>query len=115
MSSPPQQDPYQALGITKDADISAVKSAYKKLVLKCHPDKFQDAAVKVVKQDEFQRVQQAYELLSDDTRRAQYDDQMKLYELRREMGRGGPPPGKSPFDYEIRTAEPRMTSFRSSP
>jgi len=115
MSSPPQPDPYQTLGISKDADLSTVKSAYRKLVLKCHPDKIQDPTLKAVKQDEFQKVQQAYELLSDDTRRMKYDDQMKLYELRREMGRGGPPPGHSVFDYEIRTAEPRTASFRSSP
>jgi curved DNA-binding protein CbpA len=114
MSSSPQQDPYLALGITKDADLSAVKTAYRKLVLKCHPDKIQDPTLKAAKQDEFQRVQQAYELLSDDTRRMKYDEQMKLYELRKEMGRGGPP-GQSPFDYEIRTAEPRSAGFRSSP
>ncbi len=115
MSSPPQQDPYLALGIAKDADLSAVKAAYRKLVLKCHPDKIQDPTLKAVKQDEFQKVQQAYELLSDDTRRMKYDEQMKLYELRKEMGRGGPPPGQSPFDYEVKTAEPRSASFRSSP
>jgi curved DNA-binding protein CbpA len=114
MSSPPQQDPYKALGIPKDADLAAVKTAYRKLVLKCHPDKIQDPTLKAAKQDEFQKVQQAYELLSDDTRRIKYDDEMKLYELRKEMGRGGPP-GQSPFDYEIRTAEPRSASFRSSP
>jgi curved DNA-binding protein CbpA len=115
MSSSPQPDPYQILGISKDADLSAVKSAYRKLVLKCHPDKIQDPTLKAVKQDEFQKVQQAYELLSDDTRRMKYDEQVKLYELRKEMGRGGPPPGHSVFDYEIRTAEPRTASFRSSP
>jgi curved DNA-binding protein CbpA len=115
MSSSPQQDPYQTLGISKDADLAAVKGAYRKLVLKCHPDKIQDAALKAVKQDEFQQVQQAYELLSDDTRRMKYDEQMKLYELRKEMGRGGPPPGQSVFDYQVRTAEPRTSSFRSSP
>lgn len=111
---PHQQDPYRALGISKDADLSAVKSAYRKLVLKCHPDKIQDPTLKAVKQDEFQKVQQAYELLSDETQRMRYDEQMKLYELRKEMGRGGPP-GQSVFDYEVRTAEPRTTSFRSSP
>lgn len=115
MSSLPQQDPYQTLGISKDADLTAVKSAYRKLALKCHPDKFQDAALKAVKQDEFQKLQQAYELLSDDMERMKYDEQTKLYELRKEMGRGGPPPGQSVFDYEVRTAEPRTGSFRSSP
>jgi hypothetical protein len=115
MSSSPQPNPYQTLGISKDADLSTVKTAYRKLVLKCHPDKVQDPTLKAVKQDEFQKVQQAYELLSDETRRMKYDEQMKLYELRKEMGRGGPPPGQSVFDYEVRAAEPRTASFRSSP
>ena len=117
MSSPPQQDPYKVLGIAKDADLSAVKRAYRQLVLKCHPDKFQDDALKAIKVDEFHKVQQAYDLLSDESKRAQYDEQIKLYELRKEMGRGGAPPTpgqKNVFDYEIRTADIRTAEPRSS-
>lgn len=84
-------------------------------MLKCHPDKVQDVALKAIKQDEFQKVQQAYELLSDENRRSQYDEQCKLFQLRKEMGKGNQPYGKNVFDYEIRTAEPRSSSFRSSP
>src|ERR1700710_1820397 len=91
-------DPYKALGVTKDATLPEIRSAHRKLVLKCHPDKVQAAALKPIKQDEFQKVQQAYELLSDDTRRVQYDEQFKLFELRREMGRGGNPTSRAnPF------------------
>src|SRR3978361_2192037 len=100
-------DPYLALGVSKDAKLAQIRSAHRKLVLKCHPDKVQDAALKAEKQDEFQKVQQAYELLSDDSRRLQYDEQVKLYELRKEMGRNGPTARSNPFEYEIRTAEPR--------
>ena len=104
-------DPYNLLGISKDAKLPEIRSAHRKLVLKCHPDKVQDAALKAVKQDEFQKVQQAYELLSNDQRRLQYDEQVKLYALRKEMGRGKPTPRSNPFEYEVKTAEPRSTTF----
>ncbi|RDW83420.1 hypothetical protein BP5796_04911 [Coleophoma crateriformis] len=108
-------DPYKALGVLKDAKLPEIRSAHRKLVLKCHPDKVQDAALKAVKQDEFQKVQQAYELLSDETRRAQYDEQVKLFELRKEMGRGVPTPRSNPFEYEVRNAEPRTSTSKPKP
>jgi len=104
-------DPYKILGVTKDSKLPEIRSAHRKLVLKCHPDKVQDAALKAIKQDEFQRVQQAYELLSDDNRRLQYDEQVKLFELRKEMGRGVPTARSNPFEYEVRDAEPRPSTY----
>jgi curved DNA-binding protein CbpA len=85
MAEPLPPDPYKALGVPKDAGIPEIRSAHRKLVLKCHPDKVQDAALKAVKQDEFQAVQQAYEILADDRRRKEYDERVKLAELRKEM------------------------------
>lgn len=84
MSSLPP-DPYKILGVSKDAQIPEIRSAHRKLVLKCHPDKVQDPTLKAQKQDEFQKVQQAYELLSDDNERQKYDDKVKLDELRRQF------------------------------
>jgi len=104
-------DPYKILGVLKDAKLPEIRSAHRKLVLKCHPDKVQDAALKAIKQDEFQKVQQAYELLSDDTKRIQYDEQVKLLALRAEMGRGNPTPRSNPFEYEVKTAEPRANTY----
>lgn len=108
-------DPYKILGVSKDANLPAIRSAHRKLVLKCHPDKVQDEALKAAKQDEFQKVQQAYELLSDDNRRSQYDAQVKLFELRKEMGRGASTPKSNPpvdpFVFEVRTAEPRPNTY----
>lgn len=114
MSTPLPPNPYEALGVTKDAKLPEIRSAHRKLVLKCHPDKVQDAALKAVKQDEFQKVQQAYELLSDENRRIQYDEQVKLFELRKEMGRGNPTARSNPFEYEVRTAEPRASTFKTT-
>ncbi|KAG7144792.1 DnaJ subfamily C member 16 like protein [Verticillium longisporum] len=76
-----QPCPYKVLGVSKDAQLSEIRTAYRKLVLKCHPDKVQDPALKAAKQDEFQRVQQAYELLGSEEERSKYDDQIKLMEL----------------------------------
>ncbi|KAJ4263086.1 hypothetical protein NW762_006704 [Fusarium torreyae] len=78
-------DPYKILGVSKDAQLPEIRSAHRKLVLKCHPDKVQDPTLKAQKQDEFQRVQTAYELLADEKERKRYDDQAKLSELREQL------------------------------
>lgn len=116
-SSPLPPDPYKLLGVSKDASLAEIRSAHRKLVLKCHPDKVQDSALKAIKQDEFQKVQQAYELLTDEKKRIQYDEQVKLFELRKEMGRGNPTPRSNPFEYEVKTAEPgsRPSSYGRPP
>jgi curved DNA-binding protein CbpA len=120
-------DPYKALGVSKEAAVTEIKSSYRKLVLKCHPDKVQDPTLKAQKQEEFHNIQQAYELLSDDTKRKEYDDKVKLAALRESLRAASTPKG-SPYsspnpqrpnvfefeDFEIRTAEPRPGQFKSS-
>lgn len=121
MSSLPP-DPWKALGVEKTADKAEIRSTYKKLVLKCHPDKVQDPTLKAQKQDEFQKVQQAYELLINDAERSKYEEQLKLAEIRKQaammsknMAASSTPrtPTRQTYTYEIRTAEPRFKS--SSP
>ncbi|KAF3394378.1 hypothetical protein F1880_005233 [Penicillium rolfsii] len=85
MISPPDLDPYVVLGVSKDATVAEIRAAHRKRVLKCHPDKVQDESQRIAAQDEFQRVQQAYETLSDETRRARYDQKAKLAELKRDL------------------------------
>ncbi|KAF7714275.1 Uncharacterized protein PECH_008949 [Penicillium ucsense] len=85
MNSSLEPDPYAVLGVSKDATTAEIRSAHRKRVLKCHPDKVQDEALRSAAQDEFQRVQQAYETLSDETRRMRYDQKAKLAELKREV------------------------------
>ncbi|KAJ5677705.1 uncharacterized protein N7477_003338 [Penicillium maclennaniae] len=87
MSSSPDIDPYLALGVAKDATLAEIRAAHRKRVLKCHPDKIQDISQRNAAQDEFQRVQQAYELLSDETRRTRYDRKVELLALKRELDR----------------------------
>ena len=84
MESPIPPNPYKTLNVAKDASLATIRSAHRKLVLTCHPDKVQDEAVKAQKSEQFHQVQQAYEILSDETRRQRYDDQVKLAELRAE-------------------------------
>ena len=59
-------DLYDRLEISKDASAEDIKKAYMKMARKHHPDKGGDAEV-------FKGVQEAYEVLSDDTRRQMYD------------------------------------------
>jgi DnaJ-class molecular chaperone len=61
---------YQVLGVEKSATQEEIKSAYRKLALKTHPDKDKspDATSK------FQEISSAYEVLSDPQKRQQYDN-----------------------------------------
>jgi curved DNA-binding protein CbpA len=60
-------DPYQMLGIDRDAQEPAVKAAYRTKAKTAHPDQGGDPG-------EFERLQAAYDLLKDPVRRKVYDD-----------------------------------------
>lgn len=64
------KDPYQALGVDRKASAEEIKSAYRKLAKKLHPDlNPDDQAI----EQRFKEVSQAYALLSDPETRARYD------------------------------------------
>lgn len=130
MGSPLPPNPYKTLSVPQDATLATIRSAHRKLVLTCHPDKFQDEAVKVEKSEQFHQVQQAYEILSDETKRQRYDERVKFAELRAEVmkEKGGSrvasnpeyvsrpasksnPQSKPPPVYEVR--EPRVYQERA--
>ncbi|CAD6442689.1 0cd44752-5bae-4981-9969-03ba99229e4e-CDS [Sclerotinia trifoliorum] len=124
MGSQLPPDPYKILGVEKDATLPQIRLAHRKLVLQCHPDKVQDPKLKAIKVDEFQKVQEAYEILSDVSRRSEYDQTVKLQKLKEELNKTSasaststPTPASSSskaYEYNVRTAEPRTPAYSSS-
>ncbi|KAI3639865.1 hypothetical protein MIR68_002179 [Amoeboaphelidium protococcarum] len=70
-----KRDPYQVLGVNKSSSPAEIKKAYFKLAKKYHPDAFQSASQKEkddAKQN-FIEIQEAYDILSDEQKKAQFD------------------------------------------
>lgn len=63
-------DPYTTLGVPRSASEKEIKSAYRKLAKELHPDRNQDNPKAA---ERFSKVTQAYDLLSDAGKRAQFD------------------------------------------
>lgn len=65
---------YEALGVSQDANDSEIKKAYRTMSLKYHPDRnpSEEATTKI------QAINEAYETLSDQQRRQQYDMELKF-------------------------------------
>tara|TARA_B100000768_G_scaffold111492_1_gene103296 strand:+ start:4791 stop:5906 length:1116 start_codon:yes stop_codon:yes gene_type:complete len=65
-----KRDYYEILGVDRKASGADVKRAYRKLALKYHPDKNPDDSQA---EERFKEAAEAYEVLQDDQKRAQYD------------------------------------------
>lgn len=83
-------DYYQTLGVSKSATSEEIQKAYRKLARKYHPDLYTDAEEKERKKakQNFQKVQQAYDVLSDENKRQMYDQYGPQFEQM--AGAGGP-------------------------
>lgn len=66
----PQRDYYEVLGVARTAGPEEIKKAYRKLVLKHHPDRNPDSTEAEAK---FKQTAEAYEVLSDPEKRRRYD------------------------------------------
>ena len=76
-----KRDYYEVLGVDKQATSAELKNAFRSLARKYHPDRSEEENA----EDMFKEIQEAYAVLSDDQKRAQYD----------RFGHNGP--GGSPF------------------
>lgn len=66
---PEKRDYYEVLGVARDASEKDVKSAYRKLAMKYHPDKSNASDA----EERFKEISEAYAVLSDPDKRKQYD------------------------------------------
>ena len=71
-----EKDYYAALGVAKDASAAEIKKAYRKLARDLHPDK---NAGDAKAEERFKDVSEAYAVLSDPQKRAEYDEQRSLF------------------------------------
>jgi curved DNA-binding protein CbpA len=95
---------YLTLGVSPDATISEIKSAYRKLAKKFHPDHHGADSVP------FLHIQEAYSVLSDPARKESYDLSLRLRRRRR------PKPGSRPArDFTADEVEPLIPVRRQAP
>lgn len=80
-----KKDFYEVLGVNQDASQEEIKKSYRKLAMKFHPDRNPDNAKA---EEQFKEGKEAYEILSDDQKRAAYD-QYGHAGVDRSMGAGG--------------------------
>ncbi len=72
-----EKDFYAVLGVPKDADAATIKKTYRNLARELHPDKTRgDKKL----EDRFKEVSEAYDILGDEKKRAEYDEARSLYE-----------------------------------
>lgn len=79
-----KQDYYSLLGVEKGADADELKKAYRKLAMKHHPDRNPDSPES---EQKFKELNEAYDVLKDDQKRAAYD---RFGHAAFENGGGGP-------------------------
>ncbi len=81
-----EKDYYKALGVSKGASAEEIKKSYRKLARKYHPDANKGDATS---EERFKEISEAYNVLSDAKRRAEYDEARSLF------GAGARMPGGS--------------------
>ncbi len=85
-------DYYERLGVTRDADVSEIKKAYRSLAMNYHPDRNDSPDA----EEKFRDVTEAYEVLRDPEQRSLYD---RFGEAGIKRGAGGPAGGFGGFDF----------------
>ncbi len=98
-----KRDYYEILGVKKGAPSDEIKSAYRKMALKWHPDRNQDK--KAEAEEKFKEINEAYQVLSDPQKKQMYD-KFGHAAFDPASGMGGNPFGggfrQGPFTYSYR-------------
>lgn len=89
------EDFYTVLGVSKNATSAEIQKAYRSLARKYHPDLNENSEEAKAK---FQKVQQAYDVLSDKDKRQMYDQVGPDFERYQHAGGAG---GEMPFEFDI--------------
>jgi len=70
MATTEKRDYYEVLGVAREASVDDIKKAFRRLAVKYHPDKNPDDSTA---EERFKEAAEAYEVLSDQDKRARYD------------------------------------------
>ena len=68
------KDPYEILGVPRNATIDEIKAKYKELVKKYHPDKHKDNPLSELAEEKFKEIQEAYDFLVKNKSSSNFND-----------------------------------------